>query len=86
MICVATNGAMRFSVCGSIWRCTPFYFMEDIMPNYEQLYFTLFNALTKVIESIDDANYGVAKALLIHAQQQAEEIYINADMETTADA
>ena len=27
-ICVATNGAMRFSVCGSIWSYTLFYFTE----------------------------------------------------------
>ncbi len=41
------------------------------MPNYEQLYFTHFNTLTKAIENIDMVNYGIARQLLISAQQQA---------------
>ena len=28
LVCVATNGAMRFSVCSSVWSYTLFYFME----------------------------------------------------------
>jgi hypothetical protein len=28
--CVATNGVMRFSVCGSVWRYTLFYFPQSV--------------------------------------------------------
>ena len=49
------------------------------MPNFEEMYYTLFRAITKAIESIDDANYGTARDLLIQAQQQTEEVYISAE-------
>ena len=29
VICVATNGAVRFSVCSSVWGCTLFYFTKE---------------------------------------------------------
>jgi len=54
-------------------------FGRIVMPNYEKLYLTLFNALTDAIESIDKANYGTARAILIDAQQKAEDIYIDSD-------
>ena len=49
------------------------------MQTFEQMYFTLFTAISKAIENIEEANYGTAKELLICAQQQAEEIYISAE-------
>ena len=55
-----------------------FYILEVIMPNFEEMYYTLFRAITKALENIDDANYGTARDLLIQAQQQTEEVYISA--------
>lgn len=55
------------------------------MPNYKQLYFTLFNAITTAIERIDDANYDDARALLVHAQQLTEEMYIESGEENVSD-
>ncbi len=46
------------------------------MADYEKMYFTLFRAITDAIEYIDETNYGTARAVLIEAQQLAEEIYI----------
>ena len=47
------------------------------MPNYEKLYFTLFNSLTDAIEEMERQNYGNAVAILQAAQQQAEELYMD---------
>ena len=44
--------------------------------NYEKMYFLLFNTLSDAIESIERFDYGRARELLITAQQQAEEEYI----------
>ena len=52
------------------------------MENYKQMYYTLFNAVTKAIESIENANYGSAKAELIQAQQRTEEIFISKEDES----
>lgn len=49
------------------------------MPNYKELYFQLFAAMADAVEAIEAANYGQAKALLIAAQQKAEEEYMDAD-------
>jgi hypothetical protein len=43
------------------------------MPDYQQLYFQLFAAAADTVEAIEAANYGQAKAILISAQQKAEE-------------
>ena len=48
------------------------------MPDYEKMYYLLFNAITDALEQIESQNYGNAKAQLISAQQKAEEIYITA--------
>ena len=48
------------------------------MPDYEKLYFTLFNCLTDAIEELGKQNYESAIAILQAAQQQAEELYISA--------
>ena len=50
------------------------------MPDYEKMYHLLFNAATDALEQIEQQNFGSAKDLLIAAQQQAEEIYITAQI------
>ncbi len=52
------------------------------MPNYEKLYFTLFNVLADAIDSIDEKNYDEARGLLIETLQKAEDIYIESGEET----
>lgn len=44
--------------------------------NYEKLYHMMFNAATNAISALDKSNYGAARALLVKAQQDAEELYI----------
>ncbi len=41
---------------------------------YKRMYHTIFNAVSNVIERTDD---NITKNILIKAQQDAEEIYIN---------
>ena len=49
------------------------------MPDYEKMYYLLFNAITDALEQIEQQNFGSAKDLLIAAQQEAEEIYMSAE-------
>ena len=46
--------------------------------NYEKLYHIAFNAETDAIRFIDARNYAAAREILVKAQQETEEIYINA--------
>ena len=46
------------------------------MPDYQKLYTLLFNAVTDAVAELDAMNVGRAKTLLISAQQQAEETYV----------
>ena len=46
------------------------------MPNYQKLYTLLFNAMTDALTELEQMNVGAAKAMLIAAQQQAEELYM----------
>lgn len=48
------------------------------MENLPSYYFGLFNAVTDALTALNQQNYGLAKELLIHAQQQAEEDYLSA--------
>lgn len=48
------------------------------MNNYKELYLILWNIITDTIDMIDKQNYGMAKELLIKAQQEAEEKFIAA--------
>ena len=48
------------------------------MPNYEQLYFNLFNSVSNAIEQLENHNYGQATDTLKQAQQKTEELYIEA--------
>ena len=47
--------------------------------NYEKLYHILFNAITDALEQMNAQDYGDAAALLVAAQQKAEEIYMESD-------
>ena len=49
--------------------------------DYKRLYFHLFNAATNAIEAIEKQNYGQASAILITAQQETEEMYMDANDE-----
>lgn len=49
------------------------------MPNYQQLYYQLFAAAANAVEAIEFSNYGQAKEILISAQQNAEEQYIDTE-------
>lgn len=51
--------------------------------DYQPLYYKLFNAYTDVLEALNAQNYGQARELLIAAQQEAEELYL--DMEKDAE-
>jgi len=46
------------------------------MPDDQKLYTLLFNAVTDAVRELENLNVGAAKALLIAAQQQAEEQYL----------
>jgi hypothetical protein len=46
------------------------------MTDYQKLYTGMFNAATDAIEQLSAANYGLAKDILIAAQQAAEELYM----------
>ena len=50
--------------------------LEDDV-NYKKMYLTLFNAVTGAIQHLEWHNYGRAKEMLVQAQRDAEEIYIN---------
>ena len=43
---------------------------------YKKLYLALFRAVTKAIEEFGEQNYGTAKHLLVQAQIDCEELYM----------
>lgn len=47
------------------------------MNEYQKPYIILFNAIISALGEIDKMNFGVAREILIKAQQQAEEAYIS---------
>ena len=49
------------------------------MPDFEAMYFQLFNAMTDILTQLEQQNYGQAKQFLITAQQQAEQQYLDAE-------
>ena len=49
------------------------------MPDYKTMYLHLFNAITDSLSALDALNIGQARALLMAAQQQCEELYLDAD-------
>lgn len=49
------------------------------MPDYKKMYTLMFNAATDAMEQLEQQNFEKAKELLVLAQQQAEEIYMDED-------
>ena len=49
------------------------------MVNFEKLYFHLFGAMADAVEALEKKEYKKAKEILIAAQQEAEEKYIDAE-------
>lgn len=47
------------------------------MPDFEKLYYILFNCLTDVETHIKNCDYGTALKILISAQQAEEDFYIS---------
>ena len=46
------------------------------MIDYKPLYHTMLNASENAIKAIEEQNFGMAKDILIHAEQAAEEVYL----------
>ena len=53
------------------------------MKEYQEPYLILWAGITKAVEQIDAMNFGEARALLIDAQQRAEESYISWEKTTS---
>lgn len=51
------------------------------MPDYKEMYYCLFRSFSDAIEAIEQLNFGECKQILIHAQQEAEEIYVSSEDE-----
>lgn len=49
------------------------------MVDYKAMYVHLFHVMTDVLSQLEQQNYGQAKQLLIAAQQQAEQAYLDAE-------
>ena len=49
------------------------------MPNYEKMYYELFNALTDAIRQIELSNCEAARAIMIEAQQITEALYLSGE-------
>ena len=48
---------------------------------YRKMHYTLFNAITDALNAMEQQNYGQARALLVAAQQQSEEIFMDSEEE-----
>ncbi|MFZ5975745.1 MAG: hypothetical protein ACOYU3_10175 [Bacillota bacterium] len=49
------------------------------MIDYQMMYIILFEGITDAILNIEKQNYGFALDVLIKAQQEAEEMYVQAE-------
>jgi len=47
--------------------------------DYKELYLLLFRAATKALDAMQNQNFGLARQILVQAQQDAEELYISAE-------
>lgn len=47
------------------------------MPDYRKLYYRLFAGIDRVLQELEEQNYGRAKELLIELEQEAEERFLN---------
>ena len=45
--------------------------------DYSKLYFHLFNAVTDALQAMEQQNYGQASSILMSAQQETEEMYLD---------
>ena len=45
---------------------------------YDKMYTRLFNAVTDALEEMAQQNFGAARQLLVQAQQDCEELYLDA--------
>ncbi len=48
---------------------------------YKKMYLRLFNAVIDALTHIDEHNFGIAKEMLMEAQQACEEIYMEESRE-----
>lgn len=49
------------------------------MPDYQKMYFQLFNAITDALENLEQQNYGLAAECLKAAQVNGENAYLTAE-------
>ena len=48
------------------------------MPDYKTMYLHLFNRVSDAVNALEAMNLGQAKEIQIHAQQESEELYVDA--------
>lgn len=53
------------------------------MDEFRDSYVSLFRTVSEAIAAIDAQNYGKAREILIQGQQQAEELYMDAEESST---
>ncbi len=53
------------------------------MDEYKNSYILLFRGVTQALDALDAQDYGTAKALLVKAQQEAEEAFLQQAEELT---
>ena len=46
---------------------------------YSKMYYRLFNAVTDALEEMAQQNYGAARQILVAAQRDCEEIYLDGE-------
>ena len=51
---------------------------------YQKMYLRMFNAATDALAHMEEQNFGIARELLIAAQQACEEIYLEESPEEEA--
>ncbi len=49
--------------------------------DYQKLYFHLFNAVTDALEAMDTMRLAAARRILVDAQRQTEELYMDSEEE-----
>ena len=49
------------------------------MPDYKKMYLHLFNHVSDELEALEHQNFGQAKEILVAAQQQAEDEYVESE-------
>ena len=57
------------------------YYVHEVMnmPNYEKMYFMLFNAITDAVRLLEENKIADASLKLMMAQYNVEELYISAE-------